>query len=170
MVWHTTWETKATYPAQTTTYDAKTIINTIKNEIRREFLREYYLQHWIKEKHKKKLKYLTTLYEWQICDINFFYANVCDFEKYYYKAKVATANQSSLNFHNDMFFTKLPFQWSELILSKRRDTEWPNRVDTLGTRIEFARMTLAYECEKAWKCRRVQKLSLIHIWRCRRRG
>ena len=77
----------------------------MKNEIRREFLGEDYAQHRLTEKRKKKQKYLTMLYNLQICDINYFDAYVCEFEKYYYKSEVSASTQPSLNFHNDMFFT-----------------------------------------------------------------
>ena len=150
-------ETKAQYLGGTTTNDAQTIINTLENEIRREFLGEDYAQHRQAEKRIKKQKYLTMLYNLQICDINYFDAYTCEFEKYYYKAEVSSSVQNSLNFHNDMFFTKLPYPWSDLLLSKWKAAERPTRTDTLGARIEFARLTLASECEKAYKRKRLQK-------------
>jgi len=94
-------ETKVRYLGGTTTNDNKTIINTIENEIRREFLGEDYAQHRLNEKRIKKQKYLTMLYNLQICDINYFDAYVCEFEKYYYKAEIASATQNALNFHNE---------------------------------------------------------------------
>ena len=87
----------------------------------------------------------------QICDINYFDAYVCEFEKYYYKAEIASAMQNSLNLHNDMFFTKLPYPWSDLIFSIWKAADRPERTDTLGACIEFACITLAAECEKAFK-------------------
>jgi len=140
-----------------TTTNAQTIINTIKNEIRREFLGEDYAQHRLTEKRKKRQKYLTMLYNLQICDINYFDAYVCEFEKYYYKFEVSASTQTSLNFHNDMFFTKLSYPWCDIIFSKWKETDGPERTDTLGGRIEFARMTLAHECKKAYKRRKLQK-------------
>ena len=127
----------------------KTIINTIENEIRREFLGEDYAQHRLNEKRIKKQKYLTMLYNLQICNMNYFDAYVCEFEKYYYKVEVSSATSNSLNFHNYMFFTKLPYPWSDLLFSRWKDADRPGRTDTLGAHIEFARVTLAYECEKA---------------------
>jgi len=56
-----------------------------------------------------------------------------------------------------MFVTKLPYQWSNLIFTRWKAAEQPARTDTLGARIEFARVTLAYECEKAFKRRKLQK-------------
>jgi len=150
-------ETKVWYLGGATTNDNKTIINTIENEIRREFLGEDYAQHCLNEKRIKKQKYLTMLYNLQICDINYFGAYVCEFEKYYNKAEIASATQNALNFHNDMFFTKLPFPWSDLLFSRWKATDRPERTDMLGAHIEFARMTLAYECEKAYKRKRLQK-------------
>jgi len=97
------------------------------------------------------------LYNLQICDINYFDAYVCEFERYYYQVEVAASIQTSLNFHNDMFFTKLPYPWCDVIFSKWKESDCPERTDTLGGRIEFARMTLAHECEKAYKRRRLQK-------------
>ena len=97
------------------------------------------------------------LYNLQICDINSFDAYVCEFEKYYYKAEVSSATQNSLNFRNDMFFTKLPYPLSDLLFSRWKAADRPERTDTLGARIEFARITLAYECEKAYKRKRLQK-------------
>ena len=88
------------------------------------------------------------LYNLQICDINYFDAYVFEFEKYYYKAEMSSATQNALNFHNDMFFTKLPFPWSDLLFSRWKDAYRPERTDTLGARIKFARITLAYKCEK----------------------
>ena len=91
------------------------------------------------------------LYNLQICDINYFDAYVCKFEKYYYKAEVSSVTQNSLNFHNNMFFTKLPYTWSDLIFRRWKASERLERTDTLGAHIEFARITLACECEKAFK-------------------
>jgi len=105
-------ETEAQYLRGTTTNDPKTIINTIENEIRREFFGEDYTQHRLDKKQEKKQKYLTMLYGLQICDINCFDAYVCEFEKYYYKASISLANKNSLNFHNDVFFIKLPYPLS----------------------------------------------------------
>ena len=65
-------ETKVRYLGGNTTNDNKTIINTIENEIRREFFGEDYAQHRLNEKRIKKQKYLTMLYNLQICDINYF--------------------------------------------------------------------------------------------------
>ena len=56
-----------------------------------------------------------------------------------------------------MFFTKLPYPWSDLLFSRWKATDRPDRTDTLGARIEFARVTLASECEKAYKRKRLQK-------------
>jgi len=56
-----------------------------------------------------------------------------------------------------MLFTKLPFPWSDLLFSRWKAVDRPERTDTLGARIEFARITLAYECEKAYKRKRLQK-------------
>ena len=97
------------------------------------------------------------LYNLQICDINYFDAYVCEFERYYYQAEVAASIQTSLNFHNDMFFKKPPYPWCHVIFSERKESYRLERTDTLGGRIEFARMTLALECEKAYKRRRLQK-------------
>jgi len=55
------------------------------------------------------------------------------------------------------FFTKLPYPWCDIIFSKWKGTERPEWTDTLEGRIEFARMTLAHECEKAYKRRKLQK-------------
>jgi len=150
-------ETMVRYLGGTTTTNAQTIINTIENEIRREFLGEDYAQHRIADKRKKKQKYLTMLYNLQICDVNYFDSYVCEFEKYYYKSEVSAPAQTSLNFHNDMFFTKLPYPLCDIIFSKWKETERPERTDTLGGRIEFARITLVHECEKAYKRRKLQK-------------
>ena len=65
------------------------------------------------------------LYKLQICDINYFGAYVCEFEKYYYKVEVSSGTQNLLNFHNDMFFTKLPYPWSDLIFSRWKASERP---------------------------------------------
>jgi len=56
-----------------------------------------------------------------------------------------------------MLFTKLPLPWSDLILTKWRAIDYPDRTDMLKARIEFAKMTLAYECKKEWKRKRVQR-------------
>ena len=56
-----------------------------------------------------------------------------------------------------MFFTKLPHPWSDLIFTMWKASDRPERTDTLGARIEFFRITLAYECEKAFKQRKLQK-------------
>jgi len=56
-----------------------------------------------------------------------------------------------------MFFTKLPYPWCDIIFSKWKETDRPERTDTLGGRIEFAGMTLAHESGKAYKCRKIQK-------------
>jgi len=50
-------------------------------------------------------------------------------------------NQNSLNFHNDVFFTMLPYPWSDLIFTRWKATEQPARSDALGARIEFAIVT-----------------------------
>jgi len=97
------------------------------------------------------------LYNLQICDINYFDAYVCEFEKYYYKAEASASTQTSLNFHNDMFLTKLPYAWCYIIFSKWKETDRLEHTDTFGGRIEFARMTLAHECEEAYKRRKLQK-------------
>ena len=97
------------------------------------------------------------LYNVQICDINDFDACVCEFEKYYYKSEVSAAAKTSLIFHNDMFFSKLPYPWCDIIFSKQKETDRPERTDTLGGRIEFVRITLSHECEKAYKRRKIQK-------------
>jgi len=148
-------ETKVRYLGGPTTSNTQTIINTIENEIQREFLGKDYAQHRLTEKRKKRQKYLTMLYNLQIYYINYFDAYVCEFEKYYYKSEVSASTQTSLNFHNDMFFTKLPYPLCDIILSKWKETDYPERADTLGGRIEFGRMTLAHECEKAYKRRKL---------------
>ena len=102
-------------------------------------------------------------YNLQICDINYSDAYVCEFEQYYYKAKVSSANKNLLNFHNNMFFSKLSYPWSDLTFTRWKVAEQPARTDTLGAHIELARVTLAYECEKTFKSRKLQNLSLIHI-------
>ena len=56
-----------------------------------------------------------------------------------------------------MFFAKLPYPWCDVIFSKWKESDRPERTDTLGGCIEFARMTLAHECEKAYRLRRLQK-------------
>jgi len=56
-----------------------------------------------------------------------------------------------------MFFTKLPYPWCDVIFSKWKESDCLERTDTLRGRIEFTRMTLAHECEKACKRRRLQK-------------
>ena len=56
-----------------------------------------------------------------------------------------------------MFYTKLPCPWSDLIFTRWKAAEQPTRIDTLGAHIEFARVPLAYECEKAFKRRKLQK-------------
>jgi len=118
-------ETKVRYLGGTTTTNAQTIINMIENEIRREFLGEDYALHRIAEKRKKKQNFLTMLYNLQIYDINYFDAYVCKFERYYYHAEVAASIQTSLNFHNDMFFTKLPYPWCDVIFSKWKELDRP---------------------------------------------
>jgi len=117
--------------------------------------RRRFAEHCLDGKRKKKQKLLTMLYNLQICDINYFDAYACEFEKYYYKAEVLSTNQISLNIHNDMFFTKLPYPLSDLIFTKWKATEQPARIDMLGARTKFARITLANECEKAFKRRRI---------------
>ena len=102
-------------------------------------------------------KYLTMLYNLQIFDINDFDAYVFEFEKYFYKAAISSANQNLLNFHNDMFITKLPYPWSDLIFTRSKIAEQLTRPNTLGARTEFARVTLAYECEKAFERHKLQK-------------
>ena len=97
------------------------------------------------------------LYNLQICDINYFDAYVCEFEKCYYKSKVSAAAQTSLNFHNDMFITKLLYPRCDIISSKWKETDQPERTDTLGSHIQFARITLAHGWEKAYKRRKLQK-------------
>ena len=123
-------ETKVRYLGGPTTTNAQTIINTIENEIRREFLGEDYAQHRLTEKQKKRQKYLMMLYNLQICNINYFDAYVCEFEKYYYKSEVSASTQTSLNFHNDMFFTKLPYPWCNIMFSEWKETDRPERTDT----------------------------------------
>jgi len=56
-----------------------------------------------------------------------------------------------------MFVTKLSYPWCDIIFSKWKETYGPGRTDTLGGRIEFARMTLSHECEKAYRRQRLQK-------------
>ena len=124
-------ETKVIYLGGPTTSNAQTIINTIENKTRREFLGEDYAHHRLTKKQKKRQKYLTMLYNLQICDINYFDAYVCEFEKYYYKFEVSAAAQTLLNFHNDMFFTKLPYPWCDIIFSKWKEIERPERTDTI---------------------------------------
>ena len=85
------------------------------------------------------------LYNLQLCDSNYFDAYVCEFKKYYYKAEVFLATQNSLSFHNDMFFTKLPYPRSDLIFTRWKASDRPERTDTLRARIEFARITLAMQ-------------------------
>jgi len=148
-------ETKVRYLGGPTLNNAQTIINTIENEIRREFSGEDYAQHRLTEKRKKRQKYMTMLYNLQICDINYFDAYICEFEKYYYKSEVSASTQTSLNFHNDMFFTKLPYPRCDIIFSKWKEIGRLDRTDTLVGRIEFARMTLPHECEKAYKRRKL---------------
>ena len=56
-----------------------------------------------------------------------------------------------------MFVTKLPYQWSNLIFTRWKAAEQTASIDTLGARIAFARVTLGYECEKAFERCKLQK-------------